>query len=160
EPQEPAKPLCQWLPGPTNPDQVHYFENGLQQGTYCYSTGLYYPFDGQAWGEPTAPPPGCPQRNQIGQRKQEVQNFGVDQEHLHQHEAHSLTGRHATQKEVFSALPSANLTDDSQKLHLTVIGDARDVLRDLDISQTLSAFKDKLLVQAYPSTHWAVAPFQ
>jgi hypothetical protein len=97
----------------------------------------------------------------VVQQEPAVQNFGVDQEHLSLAEAYYLNGRHASQREVFSAIAaSGTLTDDSQKLHLTVIGDSNPVLADLQSNPALAPYKDKLLLQAYPANHWALAPFQ
>jgi len=89
-----------------------------------------------------------------------IPNFGIMQERLNgSGSRHSINGHNVSETDAMAAL-KGELADDSQKLHLTVIGkesDRRNVLSDLDVHPALAAVRDKVLVQGYDPNHWAVA---
>lgn len=88
------------------------------------------------------------------------QNFGVDQTKLGGPEAYKINGKPVTKAQAEQAIKGGQVPDDAHKLRLTVIGpeaERKQVLADLAALPALAEWKDKLLVQAYPPDHWAVA---
>jgi len=91
-----------------------------------------------------------------------VKNFGVALEKLVPDEAgtarYILNGR-PVPREIAMAALTGDLTDDTQKLRLTIIGaepERKTVLRDLSTHPALMPYRLHLLVQDYPADHWAV----
>lgn len=142
----PSVPGCEWRTLPAEPGTFYLFRNGVQTGCYYEKEDMYRPYDSgtDTWGAMINPP---------WKKEKPIQNFGVDiskiekSEHPHYH----LSGRRSCRKEVFQAL-EGQLQDDSNKLHLTIIGskdEAQKVLADLDNDAKLAEFKGRFLVQAY-----------
>lgn len=87
--------------------------------------------------------------------------FGVDAEKLSGNESYRINGKKCHRQDVIDALTGdGQLTDDSGKLRLTVIGqdaDRKQVLTDLASNPTLAPFKDRYLIQDYAPDSWAIA---
>ena len=85
-------------------------------------------------------------------------NFGLDLGRIDAAAKYQLNGREITRDQALTAL--GELPDDSNRLRLTIVGDAafRERVRaDLASHPALLALKDRLLTQDYPPDHWAVA---
>jgi hypothetical protein len=83
-------------------------------------------------------------------------NYGVDKDRI-EGPKYEVRGKQVSRQEAIDAVTGA-IPDESKKLHLTVIGpaDARArVLEDLK-KEPLAGLADRLLVQAYDPSHWAV----
>jgi hypothetical protein len=81
-------------------------------------------------------------------------DFGVEVGRISKSEHLSYNGTPINQR------PLPSVSDDSGKLHLTIIGTEAErhaVLRDLDAAPELAEFRDRFLIQDYPPDHWAVA---
>jgi hypothetical protein len=183
-PVAPAADAYEWRPLVDEPDQVALFKNGVQVGAYSHSRNLYRPYyrDGDRWGSACAPPiapppgkllhspcpcgPGCdcegkPCRCRPVATAEPVEDFGVAKDKIHT-DGYSVQGRRVTSDEAKKVLArgSTPLTDDSDKLRLTVIGTAPEcsqVLNDLQTHPALAKLRDKVLVQSYRPGDWAVA---
>ena len=94
-------------------------------------------------------------------KEEQVENFGVETGKIHNHATYSISGVPCTREEMRAAFGAGKLlTDDSDKWHLTVVGDEtfRNSVR-VHIEQQSSDVKNKLHVQYYPTDHWAVNRF-
>jgi hypothetical protein len=159
-----------WVAG-NDPAQYHLLRDGCQVGTWHHAHGAYYPYDGRSWGEPCAPPvtppappcsccPACPCADAClcagGRPCRDgctcvvaagvTENYGIDVE--------------SWRREPRPHYGARGVPDDADKVRLTVIGadsDRRTVAADLDAHPALKALKEKLVVQSYPPSHWAVA---
>ncbi len=90
-----------------------------------------------------------------------AEDFGVRKDKIHT-DGYSVQGRHVTSAEATKVLArgSTPLTDDSNKLRLTVIGtvpECAQVLNDLRSHPAFAQLRDKVLVQSYRPGDWAVA---
>jgi hypothetical protein len=92
-----------------------------------------------------------------------AQNFGIDagwRKRAQGPESYTLNGEHVTRESAEQSLTADNqLTDDSGKLRLTVIGadaDRNAVIADLAKAPAFAAYRDQFLIQPYPPDHWAV----
>lgn len=85
---------------------------------------------------------------------------GVVKEKVSQVVSYDCSGVKCTRKEAFQSLVGASgLTDDRNKSFLTIVGDdqlRRAVLRDLDNSDALRGWRDRLHITSYPPDHWCV----
>jgi hypothetical protein len=147
----------EWRQREDEPHRAYLFVNGRQAGGYDCERNEWRTFnpDLKLWGEPQAlfsalsePVAGL------------VPNFGVIRERLNGSISHHwLNGRHVSEAEALAAL-RGELTDDSQKTRLTVIGsdaERQAVLADLEKHPALHAVRDLVMVQSYDPRHWAVA---
>jgi hypothetical protein len=147
----------EWRFHDEEPQRAYLYLDGLQAGGYDVERDQWRHFDADknVWGDPQALFP----RRCVGAAA-EVPNFGVMQTKLNGSTSHhSINGRSVTEEDALAAL-QGKLTDDSQKLRLTIIGPQEKrqvVLADWNASPSLAALKDKVLVQGYDPTHWAVA---
>ena len=88
-----------------------------------------------------------------------VLNFGIDRDSVREAPDRVINGKIADRRQVLAAIGAPKLADDSQRLCLTVIGadaERKPVLTDLKTSPALLAWKDKLKVNSYDPSHWAV----
>ncbi len=136
---------------------------GKQVGNYCTVRGVWRSYENGEWGpKEFAPPEDSPALPVAEAAPPEVpiavgQNFGVDTDKIGK--GYTKNGKPATRAEVMHALTAAGF-DDASKIRLTVIGSEEQrkrVLADLDTLPAFAAHKDRLLVQAYGPTDWAVA---
>jgi hypothetical protein len=79
---------------------------------------------------------------------------GTDPEKIAPREEYRLSGQVVTREEAFKALQAAPLSDDSQKLRLTVIGSAEE--RKKVLAALPQDVKDRCLVKEYAPDHWSV----
>ena len=87
-----------------------------------------------------------------------VQNFGIELNKLDTpapRDCYRINGRPASRSEVFQALTEGQLSDDSKKRRVTVIGSKTDCDRALEAMP--AELKQKYLVQAYRPDNFAVA---
>ena len=158
-PPRTAPPLClEWRSHPEEAHRAYLFVNGRQVGGYDAECDEWRDFDAarNSWSEPlTLFPRRCVKAAQLA-----VPNFGIMQAKLNGTTAHhSINGQAVSETDAMAAL-QGKLTDDSQKLRLTIIGPEslrRPVLVDFESNPNLAALKDKVLVQSYDPSHWAVA---
>ncbi|HLW66153.1 MAG TPA: hypothetical protein VKS79_12650 [Gemmataceae bacterium] len=148
----------EWRSRDDEPQQTYLFLDGRQAGGYDVERDEWRSFDADKndWSEPQALFP----RRCVGAAGEVVANFGIMQTKLNGSASHhSINGRSVTEEDALAAL-QGKLTDDSQKLRLTIIGPddkRRAVLADWNANPSLRALKDKVLVQGYDPGHWAVA---
>jgi hypothetical protein len=148
----------EWRFHDDEPQRVYLFLDGWQAGGYDVERDQWRSFDSDKniWSEPQALFP----RRCVGVAAKVIPNFGIMQAKLNGSTSHhSINGRSVSEQDAFTAL-QGKLTDDSQKLRLTIIGPEdkrRPVLTDLAANAGLASLKDKVLVQSYDPSHWAVA---
>ncbi len=158
----PAGDAYEWRAFPNEPDQVALLKNGVQVGAYSHSRDVYRPYfrDADRWGSACSPPVAPPVYRTVS-AVEAVEDFGVSRDKIHT-DGYSVQGRRLTSDEAHKVLArgSTPLTDDSDKLRLTVIGTAAEcggVLNDLQSHPALAKLRDKVLVQSYRPGDWAVA---
>lgn len=160
---QPQPARYEWKPFDDDPEQWALTLNGAQVGGYCSRDGEYRSFDAatRTWlarAVPPIPPP-TPARAEIGQ------NFGVDASKFPKlqpgESIYTVNGKRVNAQQAYRLVEAGGtLTDDSAKLRLTVVGTKEEcdkVEGDLKTSPLLTPFKDKMLVQCYRPTDWAVA---
>jgi hypothetical protein len=85
---------------------------------------------------------------------------GVSKDKVPQVVSYDCSGKKCTRQQAFQSLVGASgLTDDRNKCFLTIVGDdqlRRAVLRDLDNSDALRGWRERLHVASYPPDHWCV----
>lgn len=112
-------------------------------------------------GEP-APAPAKPAPAPVGDRREEIPNHGVDSAKIHDAPAYSIAGVGVERDVALASLvASGAVPDDSDRWHLTAVGDAA-FLRSFkaDVDALPADVRGKLLVQAYGPDHWAVNLFR
>jgi hypothetical protein len=82
--------------------------------------------------------------------------FGVDTSRLGQNGCY-LNGRKISSLDALRALEGGELTDDSHKLHITIISQDTAAASKVKADLEGSPWAPVILVQAYPPTHWAVS---
>ncbi|HEV3143032.1 MAG TPA: hypothetical protein VGZ47_04015 [Gemmataceae bacterium] len=153
----PAPVRIEWRFREDETQRAYLFLDGRQAGGYDVERDEWRGFDPErnAWSEAQALFP----RRLVGAAADAVPNFGIMQAKLNGTIAHhSINGRSVSEADALAAL-QGKLTDDSQKLRLTIIGPENQrhaVLADLESSPSLAPLKDKVLVQSYDPKHWAV----
>lgn len=150
-----------WKQFASDPGRSYLYYRGVQVGGYDHAEEVYRAYDAatDTWGEPE-PPPWQPRPER--KPAEPVTNYGVDTGQLNggREESYRLNGAPASREQVRQALGGPRLPDDAGRLRLTVIGDpqaAARVTADLAQAPALAEWKDRLVVQAYPPDHWAVA---
>jgi hypothetical protein len=146
-----------WLPLDGN---WHLFRGGRQIGTFLGASGEYLPFDAdrRTFGQPCELP--APLPDGAGKVERRAENYGLESGKIPQSPTYRLNGRDVPAEAAIRALAGGDLTDDSGKLRLTVVGDPalrKQVLGDLANAPALAGWRERLLVQDYEPGHWAVA---
>ncbi len=104
-------------------------------------------FAGEATGDPPVAPPAT------GRFKVLETNYGIDRLQVHQDKRYSVNGVDVDREAAMAAM----LTDDSGRMHLTIVSDD-DVARRAAIQAIATvAGRDRVHVQGYRSTDWPVA---
>jgi hypothetical protein len=128
------------------------------------STNTFRWYKNGAWSEAVTPPwEGDQARG--GKADDQIDPpvfFGVDRDKISSGERYRIGDREVTKHEAIEQLGAASGTipNDAANLRLTVIGSEEDrhhVLDDLTKSPALAPWKDRLVVQDYGPTDWAVA---
>jgi hypothetical protein len=92
----------------------------------------------------------------------DIENYGVDPSRIHSAPRYSINGVEVPQRQALLAMAGGSpLSDDSDRWHLTAVGDesfGSRVAADLD--RLAPDVRGKLLFQAYRPTDWAVAAFK
>jgi hypothetical protein len=89
-----------------------------------------------------------------GQSLPRWMTHGTDPERLTTREEYRLGGRVVSREEALKALQAGQLTDDSKKPRLTVIGSAEE--RQKVLAGLPAEVRDRFLVKDYAPDHWAV----
>lgn len=85
---------------------------------------------------------------------------GVVSDKIHDSPLYSLSGNPVSKEEAHAALQGGGLVDDSDRWHVTVVGDQSFRARvKADLAKLPSDVRTKFHVQEYPTDHWAVATF-
>lgn len=150
-------PVLSAVHGQTAPCCSPFCTCGCNQGGACPCTGRPAP-------QPPAPAPAPEQPDESATRPPSEPlptwaTHGVAADKIGGGEQYHLNGKAVSRQQALDALTSGNLTDDSAKLRLTVIGtepDRKAVVGDLRAAPALAEFRERLLVQDYPPEHWAV----
>jgi hypothetical protein len=148
-----AQSLAEWRPVTGFPEQLALWQGGRQLGTYDRGAGRYWPLldaTARQFGSPGEPPVSPP----AGWDAPPPQNFGLDLARLSEPagEEFIVNGRAVSRQEAFAAVADGRLSDDSQKLRLTLIGPTEECARvrqDLERHPALTAQKEALVVQDY-----------
>ena len=162
-----------WQTDPRWPGWKQLYRDGKCIGSLHPARGVWCDYEGGKWSAekklrgcscqpdcPCDPQCGCVEGKPCPAACCTVQNYGVDTSKLGGKEAYKINGRPVTKAQAEQAIQGGQVPDDAHKLRLTVIGgetERKQVLADLTGSPVLATWKDKLLVQAYPPDHWAVA---
>ncbi|MBN9521102.1 hypothetical protein J0H58_21715 [bacterium] len=86
--------------------------------------------------------------------------LGVLTDRIHEHPEYSLSGRPCTREECHAAVGAGTLADDSDRWHLTAVGDAALISKlRADVLALEPAVRGKLLVQCYTADAWPVTQF-
>jgi hypothetical protein len=90
----------------------------------------------------------------------ECPNYGLDSARVAEGSRYSISGVEVTREEAHAALAGGPLTDDSDRWHLTAVGDAEFLKRFLgDVAALPARTRGKLHVQGYGPTEWPVVLF-
>ena len=147
----PAPTNLEWHADPDNAGYFYLYRGPKQIGAWHPDGRGYLELLGDGnWSEARQPPIPLPTAA--------VSNFGLDVNRVSGEARYCLNGKEVSRREAFAAF--GNLTDDSGKLRLTIVGDAelrQRVRADLAAHPDLLALRDRLLVQNYSPEHWAVA---
>jgi hypothetical protein len=87
-----------------------------------------------------------------------VQNFGLDPKQLPDAASYERNGQPITREEALATL-SVALPDERGKLRLTVVGEEdwrRQIVQDIERAEALAWVRGRVVLQDYPSEHWAV----
>lgn len=157
-----------WHRFASDPGRSYLYHDGTLVAAYDHARAIYRTYDAtrDVWSTPTAPPweeaKPEPVAAPVEKAEADVPNYGVDLARLsgERGERYRLNGLPVTREGARQALVGASVPDDAGRLRLTVIGDPAvtgPVTRDLAAAPALAPWKDRLVVQAYPPQHWAVA---
>jgi hypothetical protein len=89
------------------------------------------------------------------------ENYGVDMSRIHAAPSYSINGVEVTRPVALQALAGGSpLADDSDRWHLTAVGDTAFLARvSADVSALSDLTRSKLLFQAYTTDRWEVGAF-
>lgn len=158
--------LAYWLPSEHIPNVIIYWERtqvngGLRddpKGGYYLDKGAYRAWDAgtQKWGDWSEPPAAVPAQYTQGRTR----NFGVEVEKVAASAAYSIGERDVSRAELTQAVTGTEdgrLGDDTKALRLTVTS-KDEAWRKRVIGELRHAgLSERVLVQDYPTGHWAVA---
>jgi len=161
---EPAAPVYSWHRGQASAGELcwYRYKDGQLIAGWIPSTNTFRWYKDGVWCEPVTPP--WEEEKKTGKavtRSDPPVFFGVDPDKISRGERYRIGGRDVSKREAIEQLgaPSGQIPNDAANLRLTVIGadeDRRRVLDDLAKSPALASWKDKLVVQDYAPTDWAV----
>jgi hypothetical protein len=109
--------------------------------------------------EPSAPLPAgvCRPPTPAG----ECPNYGIDAARVGERPGYSICGVEVTREQAHEALAGGPLVDDSDRWHLTAVGDAPFLKRFLgDVAALPTGTRSKLHVQTYAPTDWPVGLYK
>ncbi len=162
----------EWRKRANDPARWYLHLDGVCIGGYCTTEQVYREYDARAdkWTmEPTVPPTGLPggatlKTPPVKTAQDGSKNFGVDADKLRHEGVFSVSGKVVTRQEAMQAIYGAgDLTDDSNKWHLTVVATdkaKRDaVAADLEGPEFAAVRKD-FRIQTFAPDHFAMRPFQ
>lgn len=127
----------------------------------CFADGRCEAVDanGMATGEAIAPPAPLPMNVETSPAT--APNYGIDPARVYQRASYSISGVEVTRAEAHAALTGGPLIDDSDRWHLTAVGDAAFVTRfQNDVAALGAEVRGKLHVQCYAASDWPVAFFR
>lgn len=131
----------------------------------CFADGRCEAVDdrGFATGVPIAPPAPLPPGVAAGPLPpaEPYPNFGIDRSRFEETARYSISGIAVTRDEAHAALASPKLVDDSDRWHLTAVGDEsfRNQVRS-DLATLPAELRARLHVQTYSPGAWAVDHFR
>lgn len=151
---------------PVEPRHVLPFAGVVQPGYHLEQN----PADGRWWqvldgrviDAPAKPRAEAPAPRPVV-AESDLPNYGIDRTKIHKHPQYTIGGpggvwtidRDAAHAAISGGSP---LADDSDRWHLTAVGDAAFLARfKADVAALPPELRAKLLVQAYPLDHWAVS---
>lgn len=157
-----------WHRFASDPGRSYLYSDGVMLAAYDHARGIYRTYDAASdtWSAPTRPPwdEGKPEPIAAPKEKktEALPNFGVDLERLRggREEHYRLNGVPVSRDHAQHAIGGGSVPDDAGRLRLTVIGDPAStaaVTRDIASAPALAPWKDRLVVQSYAPSHWAVA---
>jgi hypothetical protein len=162
----PSEPVYSWRKGQASAGELcwYRYQNGQLVAGWIPSTNTFRWYQNGTWSEPVTPP-WEEEQARAGKRVAQVDPpvfFGVDPDKISPCERYRLGDKEVSKGEAIQQLgaPSGQIPNDAANLRLTVIGaeeDRRRLLDDLAKSPTLALWRDKLVVQDYAPTDWAVA---
>lgn len=129
----------------------------------CFADGRCEAVDAQGFATGKAIYPPAPLPNGVKVKPIGVfENHGVQMDKIHEHPAYSINGKPCSKDEAHAVLAGADgLKDDSDRWHLTAVGDAAFVARfKADVAAMPSDIRGKLLVQGYGPNEWPVALYR
>jgi hypothetical protein len=159
----PETPSHQWH-GPYGPENDPFYilkSNGVDAGLYsrigwkpAIGPGT---FEGEPRGTPPvqaptiAAPPTPPAPEALDRFRD---NYGVDPSQIHDFPSYSISGVECDRKQALDALA---LSDDSSRYHLTIVTDDEAVKRSAITAAATLPGRDRVHLQCYRSSDWAVA---
>jgi hypothetical protein len=160
-----SAPKYEWIWRKNDPHRYYLYQDGVQIGGYDILFDYYRPYDrvNDRWGQKTEPPIPPPNKHnppvpadRVEASAKQVEDFGVDYSQIPRTEECSVNGRKCTKERAKHLIESKDgtLTDDSQRLRLTVFGSETE--RNDVVNKLSSDLKDKLSIQAYAPDHWIV----
>jgi hypothetical protein len=153
----------QWVPA-VGGGEWGYWQQGRCVAR-CFADGRCEAVDerGFATGVPIDPPAPLPPGVAASPppRIDPYPNFGIDRTRLEETVSYSICGVEVTREEAHAALTGGALVDDSDRWHLTAVGDEAFLGRvRADVAALPSDGRARLHVQTYSPQNWAVAHFQ
>ncbi|AMV28784.1 hypothetical protein VT84_30605 [Gemmata sp. SH-PL17] len=124
--------------------------------------------NGIATGKPIAPPAALPAgvavKSETAQptfESDKVPLDGVVPDKIHNAPAYAISGFPVSKEDAHRAMKGDGLRDDSDRWHLTAVGDASFLSRfKADVAALPAATRAKLLVQSYGSDEWPVSQYK
>lgn len=151
-----ALALDYWTKCPGDKPWHALFRDGVQQGIWKADESQYLPYNAQtgSWGQPTMEPP-----VEIPESLRPKMPTGVIPWKAHNSGVH-LNGRPVTVDDALRRLAEADLPNDKDWLWVTVIGpetERQQVVKDFQSHPALSSYKDRVRLQDYDPSSWAVS---
>jgi hypothetical protein len=154
----------QWVPTLAGDEWGYWVGNRCV--ARCFADGRCEAVDERGFAigvaiDPPAPLPVGVKRVPTPAAVAELPNFGIDSVRVHEKPGYSICGVEVTREEAHAALAGGSLVDDSDRWHLTGVGDAAFVKRFLgDVAALPADTRAKLHVQGYGPGDWPVALFK
>ncbi len=151
----------EWRERADDPRRYYLYKDGVQLGGWDYDKCHWRWLMNDQWGSPEDQPPvqvpGIEASAPIGSKEQKFP-FGVDRDKLPSKDEYSINGKKCHPRYVFDAMAADQLTDDSGKPWLVVIGtdEERKAVEAAWNSPACDEVRGQFRVWSVPSSHWSV----
>lgn len=148
----------------------HQYQEGDWYYVGYYPNGYYVIFQNGQWVDQRTvqqqkqepePTPSEASKEKPAPREEKEPNFGIDKDKLTGSEADSYRycGQEISKEEAHKIVGDKKLTDDSNKLRVTIIADDGTQKRVIaDINSLIKDINEWAIVRGYPPNHWCLEP--